>query len=63
MFDQEIKHYKVGLPWREGRDAARSVLNEVDSFANAKMRLVRERTKMEKDEAKKEGVFAQMEEH
>ena len=61
-FDTQIGHYKVGLPWREGREAAMMDLNGVDSYANARMRLLREKTKMEKDDARKEGVFAQMEE-
>ena len=61
-FDSQIKHYRVGLPWREGREAAMMALNGIDSYANARMRLLREKTKMEKDESRKEGVFAQMEE-
>ena len=61
VFDETIGHYKVALPWREGRDEAIKVLNKVNSYENAKMRLLSEKKKLLKDPARLEGVFGQFE--
>ena len=55
--NQPMGHYEVALPWREGRAAAAEVFNRIDSFANAKSRLLKEKAKLEKDPIRKEGVF------
>ena len=42
-FDQKIGHYRVALPWREGRSEAAKILAGIDSYAYAKARLMKEK--------------------
>ena len=42
-FDESIGHYKVALPWRDGRSEATKVLGKYDSRANAMARLMKEK--------------------
>ena len=51
-FDKDLLHYRVELPWREGWVATVEVFENIDSFANAKTRLL-------EDSARKEGTFEQ----
>ena len=59
-FVDKIQHYQVALPWREGRADAAKVLKSVDSYANAKSRLMKERAKLIKDPVRRAGVFKQV---
>ena len=61
-FDTAIGHYKVALPWREGRFAATEKFKKLNSYANAKSRLLKEKRKFELDPARMEGTFKQIEE-
>ena len=61
-FDEELGHYKCGLPWKEDRQAAAEVLNKLDSAGNAANRLRKASEKMKREPARKEGVFKQMKE-
>ena len=61
-FDLESGHWVCGVPWKNGREAAAKRLNSVDTFTNAKNRLLKEKVKFEKDPVRKAGVFAQMNE-
>ena len=61
-FDGKIGHYRVALPWREGRAEAAKILSGIDSYANAKSRLMKEKRKLELDPVRKEGVFKQIRE-
>ena len=61
-FDEDLGHYRVALPWREGRSQAAKIFAEVDSYANAYNRLMKEKNKLKKDPARKEGVFKQIRE-
>ena len=58
--DKELGHYRVALPWREGRSAAAKALAKVNSYANAKSRLMKEKRKFHLDPARKEGTFKQI---
>ena len=58
--DENLGHYRVALPWREGRAAAAKVFAEIDSYANAKSRLMKEKRKFLLDPARKEGTFKQI---
>ena len=58
--DEKLGHYRVALPWREGRLAAAKELAKVDSYANAKSRLMKEKRKFNLDPARKEGTFKQI---
>ena len=58
--DKELGHYRVALPWREGRSAAAKTFSEVDSYSNAKSRLMKEKRKFLLDPARKEGTFKQI---
>ena len=61
-FDKAIGHYKVALPWREGRFAAAEKFKKYNSYANAKSRLLKEKRKFERDPTRMEGTFKQIEE-
>ena len=61
-FEPESDHWVCGVPWKNGWEAAAKKLNAVDFFTNTKNRLLKERTKLEKDPVRKAGVFAQMNE-
>ena len=38
-FDESIKHYRVGIPWRKSREAVAERLNKIDSSGHALQRL------------------------
>ena len=61
-FDENLGHYIVPPPWREGRAEAAKAFEEVDSFANAKSRLMKDKRKFTLDPARKEGTFKQIRE-
>ena len=61
-FDETIGHYRIALPWREGRSEAAKILSSVDSYSNAKNRLMKEKRKFLLDPVRKEGTFKQMKE-
>ena len=61
-FVETLGHYKVQPPWREGREEAAKTLGDVDSFANAHARLMKEIPKFRKDPARMEGTFKQIRE-
>ena len=46
VFDKELGHWQVALPFREGRFEAAKILGQVDSYANAKARLMKEKFKL-----------------
>ena len=58
--DENIGHYRIALPWREGRSAAAKVFAGIDSRANAKARLMKEKRKFTLDPVRKEGTFKQI---
>ena len=60
--DPTIGHYKVAIPWKEGRSAAARTFENIDSYSNAKSRLMKEKYKFMKDPARREGVFKQINE-
>lgn len=60
--DPTLGHYKVAIPWKEGRSAAARIFENIDSYSNAKSRLMKEKYKFMKDPARKEGVFKQINE-
>ena len=61
-YDKDLAHYKVALPWRNGRMAATEKFKKLDSYANAKSRLLKEKRKLELDPKRKEGTFKQIHE-
>ena len=61
-FDQKIGHYRIALPWREGRAAAAEIFAGIDSRANAKSRLMKEKRKFTLDPVRMEGTFKQIHE-
>ena len=61
-FDETLGHYKVQPSWRKGRSEAAKTLGEVDSYANAHARLMKEIVKFRKDPARMEGTFKQIRE-
>ena len=52
-------HYRVALPWIHGRAKAAEILNSVDSYANARARLMKEKRRMQLDPIRKAAVFKQ----
>ena len=60
-FDINSGRYTVALPWRNGRAEAARRFALTNSYSTAKRRLLREKPKLEKDEFRRDGVFAQLE--
>ena len=58
VFDKELGHYRVGLPWLNGREAAAQLLDNEAFEAHAKKRMVNTRNRMMKDPPRREGVTA-----
>ena len=61
-FNPDSGHYSVAIPWKHGRETAAETLSSVDSYANAKRRLLKEKIKLQRDPKRKAGVFAQIRE-
>ena len=60
-FDLPSGRYSVALPWRNGRKEAARRFALANSYATARRRLLREKPKLERDEFRRDGVFAQLE--
>ena len=59
-WDAENKQYSVGLPYKQGRDKAASILRSVDSRATAEKRAHSLKRSMEKIPDKKAKGFSEM---
>ena len=57
--NESTGHYRVALPWIHGRAKAAEILNSVDSYANARARLMKEKRRMLLDPVRKAAVFKQ----
>ena len=58
VFDKELGHYRVGLPWKNGREAAAQQIDNGAFEAQAKKRMMNTRNRMLKEPLMKEGVTA-----
>ena len=61
-FDENLGHYRCGLPWKNGRDIAASRFDAKASRRNALNRLMKEAVKMRKDPVRRDGVWSAMKE-
>ena len=61
-FNEQSKHYTVGLPWRLGRSETAKLFRSIDFFSAAQNRHEKLRKKFEKNPTLRAGSFAQMEE-
>ena len=61
-FDEDLGHYRCGLPWKNGRKVAASRFDAEASHRNARNRLVKEAAKMHKDPVRRAGVWSAMNE-
>ena len=61
-FDEEIGHYRCGLPWVKTREEAAKTLNRLNTAGNAANRLRKATERMHREPARKEGVWKQMRE-
>ena len=59
-FDEEKGKYRVGLPWKEGREKATELINNVDSRSMATKRSWSLRRSMERNPEKKKKAFEEM---
>ena len=57
QFDENLRHYKIGLPWRVNREHAAEVLNKLDSKTNAIDRLRKATSRMKREPPRREGVW------
>ena len=60
-FDDDVRKYTVGIPWKAPREETRAIMNAADSEAMCLKRLRSTKAKFEKDPALKERAFRQME--
>ena len=61
-FDEGEGKYRIGLPWKWGREKTTEILNNLDTLNPALNRLNKLKHKMNKNPILKEGSFKQMEE-
>ena len=62
-FDEDLKHYRCGLPWKVDRQSAAAVVNSMDTASNAKNRLRKAAARMHREPERKEGVWKQIKEY
>ena len=62
IWDPVARRWRVGLPWKRGRADAARILNSLPSDQMSLDRLRRSAFKMQKDPARKEIIFQQMQE-
>ena len=60
VFDESVKKYRVGLPWKYGRNHAIQTLNALDSEQMALRRLKGMIPRFQRDPERKSRVFAEM---
>ena len=60
-FDDDVKKYTVGIPWKAPREETRAIMNAANSEAMCLKRLRSTKAKFEKDPGLKERAFRQME--
>ena len=61
-FDTERQHYVCPVPWLKDRSHAATILNKLNSAANAVNRLKKSSERMKREPDRKAGVFKQMRE-
>ena len=59
-FDESIGRYRVGLPWKENREAAAKRLNDIDTLSSSRNRLIKMAARLKRDPERKEGVLKSM---
>jgi len=59
-FDDDLHHWKVGLPWATSREDAAKILNSVDSSTPSLNRLIKSTERLRRDPVLKEKVMKQM---
>ena len=62
-FDEDLQHYRCGIPWKVDRQSAAAVINCMDTASNAKNRLRKAAARMHREPERKEGVWNQIQEY
>ena len=62
-FDERLGHYRCGIPWKVDRASAAAILNQLNTEANARNRLIKLRDQMRRDPVRREGIWKQVQEY